>query len=117
MLRDQLGKEFRVACIGPAGEKGVRYAAIISEYRALGRGGAGAVMGSKNLKAIAVRGTKTITIDNHSLFMKTCREAFNELAIHPDTGGGRQKYGTNVILSLMEEVGIHPVRNFQKGKF
>ncbi|MHA2164033.1 MAG: aldehyde ferredoxin oxidoreductase family protein, partial [Candidatus Thorarchaeota archaeon] len=117
LIKDQLGKEFRVACIGPAGEKGVRYAAIISEYRALGRGGAGAVMGSKNLKAIAVRGTKTITIHNHSLFMKTCREAFNELAIHPDTGGGRQKYGTNVILSLMEEVGIHPVRNFQKGKF
>jgi aldehyde:ferredoxin oxidoreductase len=117
LIKDQLGKEFRVACIGLAGEKGVRYAAIISEYRALGRGGAGAVMGSKNLKAIAVRGTKTITIHNHSLFMKTCREAFNELAIHPDTGGGRQKYGTNVILSLMEEVGIHPVRNFQKGKF
>ena len=117
LIKGQLGKEFRVACIGPAGEKGVRYAAIISEYRALGRGGAGAVMGSKNLKAIAVRGTKTITIHNHSLFMKTCRESFNELAIHPDTGGGRQKYGTNVILSLMEEVGIHPVRNFQKGKF
>ncbi|MHA1957301.1 MAG: aldehyde ferredoxin oxidoreductase family protein [Candidatus Thorarchaeota archaeon] len=117
LLKNQLGKEFRVACIGPAGEKGVRYAAIISEHRALGRGGAGAVMGSKNFKAIAVRGTKTIKIHNHSLFMKTCREAFNELAIHPDTGGGRQKYGTNVILSLMEEVGIHPVRNFQKGKF
>jgi aldehyde:ferredoxin oxidoreductase len=49
--------------------------------------------------------------------MVTCREAFNELANSPDTGGGRQKYGTNVILSLMDETGIHPVRNFQKGKF
>jgi len=49
--------------------------------------------------------------------MKTCRESFNELANNPDTGGGRQKYGTNVILSLMDEVGLHPVRNFQKGAF
>ncbi|MFW9800572.1 MAG: aldehyde ferredoxin oxidoreductase family protein, partial [Candidatus Thorarchaeota archaeon] len=116
-IKDELGGEFRIACIGPAGEEGVRYASIISEYRALGRGGAGAVMGSKNLKAIAVRGTRSISVHDHSRFMKTCREAFNELAIHPDTGGGRQKYGTNVILSLTEEVGIHPVRNFQKGQF
>lgn len=117
LIKAQQGNEFRVACIGPAGEKGVRYAGIISEYRALGRGGAGAVMGSKNLKAVAVKGNRTITIHNPARFMKTCREAYNELAIHPDTGGGRQKYGTNVILSLMEEVGIHPVRNFQKSRF
>ncbi|MFW9943729.1 MAG: aldehyde ferredoxin oxidoreductase family protein [Candidatus Sifarchaeia archaeon] len=117
LVKDQLSREFRVTCIGPAGEKGVKYAAIISEYRALGRGGAGAVMGSKNLKAIAVKGSRTISVHDSTRFMKTCREAFNELAIHPDTGGGRQKYGTNVILSLMEEVGIHPVRNFQKAMF
>jgi aldehyde:ferredoxin oxidoreductase len=116
-VKDSLGKEFRVACIGEAGEKGVVFAGIISEYRALGRGGAGAVMGSKNLKAIAVRGTKGISLHAPDRFMVTCREAFNELANSPDTGGGRQKYGTNVILSLMDETGIHPVRNFQKGKF
>ena len=116
-IKQTLGKGYRVACIGPAGEKGVLYAGIISEYRAIGRGGAGAVMGSKNLKAIAVRGTRSISIRNPELFMRTCREAFNELANHPDTGGGRQKYGTNVILSLMNETGIHPVRNFQKGTF
>ena len=74
-------------------------------------------MGSKNLKAIAAKGTGTISVHDSTRFMKTCREAFNELAIHPDTGGGRQKYGTNVILSLMEEVGIYPVRNFQKAMF
>jgi aldehyde:ferredoxin oxidoreductase len=108
---------FRVASIGEAGEKGVVFAAIISEYRALGRGGAGAVMGSKKLKAIAVRGTQSIAIHAPDHFMTTCREAFNELANSPDTGGGRQKYGTNLILSLMDETGIHPVRNFQKGKF
>ena len=56
-IKGTLGKDFRVACIGPAGERGALIAGIISEYRALGRGGAGAVMGSKNLKAVAVRGT------------------------------------------------------------
>lgn len=116
-IKDTLGKEFRVACIGEAGEKGVVFAGIISEYRALGRGGAGAVMGSKNLKAIAVRGSKSVSLYAPEPFMVTCREAFNELSNNPDTGGGRQKYGTNVILSLMDETGIHPVRNFQKGKF
>ncbi|MCJ7830848.1 MAG: aldehyde ferredoxin oxidoreductase family protein, partial [Desulfobacterales bacterium] len=116
-IKASLGSDFRVACIGPAGEKGVLFASIISEYRALGRGGVGAVMGSKNLKAIAVRGTGGMTIHDPDTFMRLCREAFNELANHPDTGGGRQKYGTNVILSCMDETGIHPVRNFQKGKF
>ncbi len=116
-IKANLGKDHRVACIGPAGEKCVRYASIISEYRALGRGGAGAVMGSKNLKAIAVRGSQSIAIAEPDKFMKTCREAFNELANHPDTGGGRPKYGTNVILSIMDEAGLHPVRNFQKVKF
>ena len=116
-IKGTFGKDYKVACIGPAGEKGVLFAGIISEYRALGRGGAGAVMGSKNLKAIAVRGNGSIPIFDPDVFMKTCRESFNELANSPDTGGGRQKYGTNVILSLMNEVGLHPVRNFQKGKF
>ena len=116
-IKDKLGRDFRVSCIGPAGEKGVLYSAIISEYRALGRGGAGAVMGSKHLKAVAVRGSGGISYHDPELFMRTCKEAYNELAIHPDTGGGRQKYGTNVILSSMDVAGIHPVRNFQKGKF
>ena len=116
-IRRDLGEEFRVACIGEAGEKRARLANIISEARAFGRGGAGGVMGSKNLKAIAVRGFRPITLARPETFMKICREAFNEMAIHPDSGGGRQKYGTNTILSCMNEAGIHPVRNFQKGVF
>ncbi len=116
-IKKKLGEEFRVACIGEAGEKRVRFASIISEMRAFGRGGAGAVMGSKNLKAIAIRGHRPITIAHPEYFMKVCREAFNEMAIHPDSGGGRQKYGTNTILSCMNEAGVHPVRNFQRGVF
>ena len=116
-IKNNLGEEFRVVCIGEAGEKRVRFASIISEARAFGRGGAGAVMGSKNLKAIAIRGHRPISIAHPEYFMKVCREAFNEMAIHPDSGGGRQKYGTNTILSCMNEAGVHPVRNFQKGVF
>ena len=116
-IKSHFGEEFRAACIGEAGEKRVRYANIISEARAFGRGGAGAVMGSKNLKAIAIRGHSPITIADPERFMRICREAFNEMAIHPDSGGGRQKYGTNTILSCMNEAGVHPVRNFQKGVF
>jgi len=116
-VKDRLGSRYRVAAIGPAGEKGVLFANIISEYRAFGRGGAGAVMGSKNLKAVAVHGTGSLRVADPRRFMKVCREAFNELAIHPETGGGRQVYGTNAILSCMNEAGIHPVRNFQKGVF
>ncbi|MBI5966400.1 MAG: hypothetical protein HY882_00890 [Deltaproteobacteria bacterium] len=57
-IRKELGDQgIQISCIGPAGEKGVRFACIISGRRAAGRGGAGAIMGSKNLKAIAVRGT------------------------------------------------------------
>ncbi len=116
-IRDRLGREFRLVSIGPAGEKGVLFASIISDARAFGRGGAGAVMGSKNLKAIAVRGSQPMTLFDPKRFMRNCREAFNEIAIHPDGGGGRQKYGTNFILSCMNESGIHPVRNFQRGLF
>ena len=54
---------------------------------------------------IAVMDTQNISLHAPDHFMVTCREAFNELANSPDTGGGRQKYGTNIILSLMDETG------------
>lgn len=117
ILKDEYGAEARVACIGPAGEKQVPIAAIISEARAFGRGGAGAVQGYKNLKAIAVKGSNDLEINNLTRFLKANKEAYNEIAIHPDTGGGRPKYGTNVIFSLMNEAGIHPVKNFSQSEF
>lgn len=116
-LKKKLDHEIRVACIGPAGEKLVLLANIISEQRAFGRGGAGAVMGSKNLKAIAVKGNGGLVVAHSDDFMRLCRESFNEIYNSPDSGGGRPKYGTNAILSAMEECGLHPVRNFQKGIF
>jgi len=117
IIKDELGNDIRIACIGPAGEKMIPLASILSEARAFGRGGAGAVLGSKNVKAIAVRGSNDINIYNISKFIRTNKEAYNEIAINPDTGGGRPKYGTNIIYSLINSAGIHPVKNFSQSIF
>jgi len=112
-LKEKYGADHRVACIGPAGENRLPLAGIIAEGRAFGRGGSGAVMGSKNLKAIVVRGRGSVEIARYEAFLTANNEAMNELTINPDTGGSRPKYGTNNILSAMDVLGIHPVHNFQ----
>ncbi len=116
-LKARWGREAKVATIGVAGENLVPIAAVISEGRAFGRGGPGAVMGSKNLKAIVVRGERSLEIDDFRRFMDVNLEAMNEISIHSDTGGSRPKYGTNAILSFLAEAGVYPVRNFQQGSW
>jgi len=66
---------------------------------------------------IAVKGTGDLSIYNVPEFLKVNREAYNEIAINPDTGGGRPKYGTNLIFSMMNNSGIYPIRNFSQGIF
>ncbi len=112
-LKEKYGADYRIACIGPAGENRLPLAAIIAEGRAFGRGGSGAVMGSKNLKAIVVRGRGSVGIARYEEFLTANNEAMNELTINPDTGGSRPKYGTNSVLSAMDVLGILPVQNFQ----
>ena len=70
-------------------------------------------MGSKNLKAIVLRGQGSVSIARYEEFLLANKEALNEISINPDIGGSRPKYGTNNILSAMVMLGIHPVRNFQ----
>jgi len=71
LVKDELGEKFNVTCIGVAGEKQVRYASIMGDrHRAAGRCGMGAVMGSKNLKAIAVNGTKPVKLADRFAFGK-----------------------------------------------
>jgi len=117
LLRQKYGEDCQFMTIGPAGERKARFANIVSGGRGFGRGGSGAVMGSKNLKAIVVKGTKGIRIYDLDGFTKICRESYSELVLSPDTGGGRPKYGTNSIYSFMIEAGTHPVKNFQTGIF
>ncbi len=116
-LKEQYSPEHKVTCIGPAGERKANTAGILTEYRSLGRGGCGAVMGSKGLKAIVVRGTGSIEVDDPKLYDLKIREAINELNNNPDTGGGRREFGTNMVLSAMDITGLHPVHNFQKTEF
>jgi len=117
LIRKKYGESYQISLIGPAGERKARFACIVSGDRGFGRGGSGAVMGSKNLKAVTVRGTKSILISDFDYFMRMIKEAYNELTVSPDTGGGRPKYGTNVIYSFINEAGVHPVKNFQSGVF
>jgi len=112
-LRELHGAGCSVACIGPAGERQARIASIIADGRAFGRGGAGAVMGSKKVKAVVVaRGTGEPRPKDDRLFARAVKEALNEVGIHPDTGGARPRYGTNAILSLIKGAGAYPTCNF-----
>ncbi|MDM7949535.1 aldehyde ferredoxin oxidoreductase family protein [Hydrogenophaga sp.] len=115
-LQDPLA---RVSSIGKAGENGVLYAAVVNDlHRAAGRSGVGTVMGSKNLKAIAVRGTKGVgNIRDPKAFMKTTFEKKKILAENAVTGQGLPAYGTQVLMNVINEIGGLPTRNHQDVQF
>lgn len=109
----------RVSCIGQAGENQVLYAAVVNDlHRAAGRSGVGAVMGSKNLKAIAVRGTKGVgNIRDPKAFMRVTKEKKQILAENAVTGQGLPTYGTQVLMNVINEVGALPTRNHRDVQF
>jgi len=109
----------RVSSIGGAGENLVLYAAVVNDlHRAAGRSGVGAVMGSKNLKAIAVRGTKGVgNIANPKEFMKATFEKKKILADNAVTGQGLPTYGTQVLMNVINEIGASPTRNHRDVQF
>ena len=119
---DELVKEThddaKIACIGPAGEKLVLFATIMNDKnRAAGRSGLGAVMGSKNLKAIAVRGTKSIQVAKPAEFLEACLGARSTMKANGVTGSGLPTYGTEVLVNILNESGAHPTRNWQQSVF
>ncbi|ACS90065.1 aldehyde ferredoxin oxidoreductase family protein [Thermococcus sibiricus] len=118
-LLEEFGdKKARVACIGPAGEKLVRLANIINDkHRAAGRSGVGAVMGSKNLKAVVVRGTNQVELADKEKFMSVVKEKIKKIKENPITGGGLPQYGTAVLVNIINENGLYPTYNFQTGVF
>jgi aldehyde:ferredoxin oxidoreductase len=115
-LQDPLA---RVSSIGGAGENGVLYAAVVNDlHRAAGRSGVGAVMGSKNLKAISVRGTIGVgNIANPKEFMKVTFEKKKILAENGVTGQGLPTYGTQVLMNVINEIGALPTRNHRDIQF
>lgn len=107
-----------VACIGPAGERLVRFAGIINEAsRAAGRGGVGAVMGSKNLKAVAARGNGRVTIAERDRFRALKEEVTGKIRENAISGGGLPRFGTAVLVNIINENYILPTRNFQTAHF
>lgn len=115
MIKAATQEEAKVACIGPAGENLVKFACIMNEYhRAAGRSGVGAVMGSKNLKAVAVRGTGGIKVASVDGFMEAVKDARSKLAAHPVTSQGLTAYGTNILVNILNEHGGLPVKNYSE---
>ena len=111
--------QIRVSSIGRAGETGCMYAGVINDlHRAAGRSGVGTVMGSKNLKAIAVRGTKGVgNIRDPKAFMKAATAAKKVLAANAVTGQGLPKFGTQVLMNVINEIGALPTRNHRDVQF
>ena len=117
-IRAATDEEASVACIGPAGERLVLFANIINEYgRAAGRTGVGAVMGSKNLKAVAVRGTGAVRVADVDAFRAAMLKARDMIRNHPVGGGGLKMYGTDVLVNILNESGGLPTRNYREGVF
>ena len=111
--------QIRISSIGRAGENGVLYACVVNDlHRAAGRSGVGAVMGSKNLKAVALRGTKGVGgIKDFAEFMKVTSEKKKVLAENAVTGQGLPTYGTQVLMNVINEVGALPTRNHRDVQF
>ncbi|MDA1231055.1 MAG: aldehyde ferredoxin oxidoreductase family protein [Planctomycetota bacterium] len=114
-LRDRFGAEFQTATIGPAGERLVRYATISHDGRHAGRGGSGAVLGSKNIKALAVRGTQRVQWADTSALV-TLAKQLSEKSFGPATAKYRE-LGTASNLLTFNRLNVLPTRNFQQGSF
>jgi aldehyde:ferredoxin oxidoreductase len=108
----------RVLMIGPAGEKLSNIAAVMNDYsRAAGRSGVGAVMGSKNLKAIVVRGTKKVGIANQEEMKEAVKVCMDKIKENGVTGTGLPTYGTAVLVNIINENGVYPTKNWQESQF
>jgi aldehyde:ferredoxin oxidoreductase len=117
ILRKEIGdEEIHIATIGKAGEEGTPFAMILLDIRAAGRGGLGAVMGSKNLKAIAVRGTGSVQVPNLLRVYNTALR-LNELVAGNPAVKGLSEYGTPRNVAGMNAAGILPTKNWQTEVF
>jgi aldehyde:ferredoxin oxidoreductase len=114
-VKSRLGANFRVASIGPAGERAVRYATISHDGRHAGRGGSGAVLGAKNIKAIAIRGTQ-FTEWAHPRELTELSRSLSKRSFGPATAKYRE-LGTAANLLTFNRFGALPTRNFQSGSF
>jgi len=114
-LKEHHGSNSRTACIGPAGERLVKYAGIFSDRRTAGRCGTGTVMGSKNLKAITVTADRTVRLHDPEAFKKLAKEQV-ELIRESRAFQFHKEWGTTCTQDVTNKLGIYPVRNFRYGQ-
>ncbi|PKM96419.1 MAG: aldehyde ferredoxin oxidoreductase [Firmicutes bacterium HGW-Firmicutes-1] len=118
ILKGETPEKSRILTIGPAGEKLSKMASIMNDYsRAAGRSGVGAVMGSKNLKAIVVRGTGKVTVAQEETLKQVVKECTLKIKENGVTGQGLPTYGTAVLVNIINENGVFPTNNFQTSQF
>ncbi len=118
VLRAETAEDASVACIGPAGENLALLAAIVNDkHRAAARSGVGAVMGSKNLKAVVVRGGLKPELYDEQEMRATVLAANRELAADIKKGSSMRIYGTSYVPDVANEAGVFPTYNFQHGQF
>ena len=114
--KEQGNDKIKVASIGPSGEKLVRFSAIYDDRRTAARGGVGAVMGSKNVKAIAVKGTHKVQVADKEKLLEINRKQADFVQNQPQLQGFRH-LGTAAAAGFCHEIGVYPVKNFKKGVF
>ena len=117
-LLEETSPRAAVACIGPAGERGVLIASVMNEKdRAAGRGGAGCVMGAKKLKAVVVQGSQKTPVADPERFQEAKKNALAIVSEAPITKNALKEYGTAVLINIINLYGALPTRNFQEGYF
>ncbi|MEG2291482.1 MAG: aldehyde ferredoxin oxidoreductase family protein [Clostridium sp.] len=116
-VQENLPKRYGKLVIGPAGENLVKYACAVSGERVAGRGGAGAILGSKKVKAIVAYGTKKTEVYNRNKFDKYIKKWVKFIKSHPMTGNALPLYGSAGLVNKANVSNALPTRNFQKGYY
>jgi aldehyde:ferredoxin oxidoreductase len=115
--RLNMDPDYQVAAIGPAGERLVRFSSIILNHaRAAGRTGMGAVLGSKNVKAVAIRGHGAVEVHDHEAFYELAKKAHMRVRENPQAQE-MGKWGTWVLTAVKQEIGELPTFNHETGVF
>ncbi len=117
--KDQKRVKLSIATIGPAAERGVRFSGIVTDRRMFGRGGAGAVMGTKNLKAVVLSGSGKVAVADEARFNEVVARCKKQIATHPLTkkGGVFPRMGTIFTVHATQETGTIPTRNWKENTF
>ncbi len=118
VLEEAEGKEASVACIGPAGERRDLLAGVMNDvHRSAARGGLGAVMGSKRLKAVVAKGRAEVKVADPGRLRYVIKESYRWIKANPVTSRGLPLYGTAILVNLLNELGAFPSYNFTRSGF